>query len=128
MHAYTTAGWEELFLAEAGASAALAGEAVLLLVAVLIVSTLMLVPNQPRVALSAELLVTGLLAWSILVVIHTKAVRGRIGPSRAVLVGRVVMAKEAQRLSRRRLALNDQPMVASQDGALIAFRSRVPPV
>jgi hypothetical protein len=119
MHAYTTDGWGELFLAEAGASAALAGllfvaisinlakilevrglvgragEAIVLLVAVLIVSTLVLVPDQARVALSAELLVTGLLAWSILVIIHTKAVRGRIGPSRAVLVGRVVMAQVA---------------------------------
>jgi hypothetical protein len=119
MHAYTTDGWAELFLAEAGASAALAGllfvaisinltkilevrglvgragEAIVLLVAVLIVSTLVLVPDQPGVALGTELLVTGLLAWSILVVIHLKAVRGRIGPSRPVLVGRVVMAQVA---------------------------------
>jgi hypothetical protein len=94
MHAYTTAGWEELFLAEVGASAALAGllfvaisinltkilevrglvgragEAIVLLVAVLVVSTLVLVPDQPCVALGTELLVAGLLAWSILVVIH----------------------------------------------------------
>jgi modulator of FtsH protease len=119
MHAHTTDGWGELFLAEAGASAALAGllfvaisinlakilevrglvgragEAIVLLVAVLIVSTLMLVPDPPRVALGTELLVVGLLAWSILVVIHAKAVRGRVGPSRAVLVGRVVMAQVA---------------------------------
>ena len=104
MHAHTTDGWGDLFLAEAGASAALAGllfvaisinltkilevrglvgragEAIVLLVAVLIVSTLMLVPDQPRVALGTELLVTGLLAWSILVVIHARAVRGGIGP------------------------------------------------
>jgi hypothetical protein len=119
MHAYTPAGWVELFLAEAGASAALAGllfvaisinltkilevrglvgragEAIVLFVAVLVVSTLVLVPGQARVALGTELLVTGLLAWSILVVIHVRAVRGRIGPSRAVLVGRVVMAQVA---------------------------------
>jgi hypothetical protein len=119
MHAYTTAGWGELFLAEAGASAALAGllfvaisinltkilevrglvgragEAIVLLVAVLIVSTLMLVPDQARAALGTELLVTGLLAWSILVGIHVKAVRGRIGPSRPVLVGRVAIAQVA---------------------------------
>jgi hypothetical protein len=119
MHAYTTAGWEELFLAEAGASAALAGllfvaisinltkilevrglvgragEAIVLLVAVLVVSTLVLVPDQPRVALGTELLVTRLLAWSILVVIHVRAVRGRVGPSHPVLVGRVVMAQVA---------------------------------
>jgi hypothetical protein len=105
MHAYATVGWEELFLAEAGASAALAGllfvaisinltkilevrglvgragEAIVLLVAVLVVSTLVLVPDQARIALGSELLVTGLLAWSILVVIHVRAVRGRVGPS-----------------------------------------------
>jgi len=119
MHAHTTDGWGELFLAEAGASAALAGllfvatsinltkilevrglvgragEAIVLLVAVLIVSTLVLVPDQPRVALGTELLVTGLLAWSILVVIHARAVRGGIGPSRPVLVARVAMAQLA---------------------------------
>jgi modulator of FtsH protease len=119
MHAYTTDGWGELFLAEAGTSAALAGllfvaisinltkilevrglvgragEAIVLLVAVLIVSTLMLVPDQPRVALGTELLVTGLLAWSILVVIHARAVRGGIGPSRPVLFARVAMAQLA---------------------------------
>ena len=119
MHAHTTDGWGELFLAEAGASAALAGllfvatsinltkilevrglvgragEAIVLLVAVLIVSTLVLVPDQPRVALGTELPVTGLLAWSILVVIHARAVRGGIGPSRPVLVARVAMAQLA---------------------------------
>jgi hypothetical protein len=119
MRAYTPAGWEELFLAEAGASAALAGllfvalsinltkilevrglvgragEAIVLLVAVLVASTLVLGPDQPRAALGTELLVAGLLAWSILVVIHARAVRARIGPSRAVLVGRIVMAQVA---------------------------------
>jgi hypothetical protein len=119
MHAHTTDGWGELFLAEAGASAALAGllfvaisinltknlevrglvgragEAIVLLVAVLVVSTLVLVPDQPRVALGTELLVTGLLAWSILVVIHARAVRGGIGPSRPVLVARVAIAQLA---------------------------------
>jgi hypothetical protein len=119
MHAHTTDGWGELFLAEAGASAALAGllfvaisinltkilevrglvgragEAIVLPVAVLVVSTLVLVPDQPRVALGTELLVTGLLAWSILVVIHARAVRGGIGPSRPVLVARVAMAQLA---------------------------------
>jgi hypothetical protein len=118
MHAYATAGWEELFLAQAGASAALtgllfvavsinltrilevrglvgrAGEAIVLLVDVLVVSTLVLVPDQPRAALGTELLVVGLVAWSILVVIHLRAVRGWV-PSRSVLAGRVVMAQVA---------------------------------
>jgi hypothetical protein len=77
-----------------------AGEAIVLLVAVLIVSMLVLVPEQPRAALGTELLVTGLLAWSILVVIHLKAVRGRIGavrigPSRPVLVAWIATAQVA---------------------------------
>jgi hypothetical protein len=119
MEAYSTAGWGELFIAEAGASAALAGllfvsisinldrilkgsglpgragEAIVLLVAVLVVSTLVLVPGQSRTALGTELLMAGLVAWLILVVIHVRAVRGRVGPSPAVLGGRVVMAQAA---------------------------------
>jgi hypothetical protein len=119
MHAYSTAGWENLFLAEVGASAALAGllfvaisinldrilkgsglpgragEAIVLLAAVLVVSTLVLVPGQSRTALGAELLVAGLVAWLILVGIHVRAIRGRVGPSRAMLGGRVVMAQTA---------------------------------
>ena len=119
MHAYAAAGWEGLFLAQAGASAALAGllfvaisinlerivqgaglsgragEAMVLLVAVLVVSTLALVPGQPPSVLGAELLGAGLVAWSILVVIHLRAVRGRVGPSAGVLAGRIVMAQVA---------------------------------
>jgi hypothetical protein len=72
VNGYTTEGWGELFLAEAGASAALGGllfvavsinlnriialrslpgaalGAIVLLVAVLMVSTFALVPGQPR--------------------------------------------------------------------------------
>jgi hypothetical protein len=86
MHAYSTHGWGELLLAEAGASAALAGplfvaisinlerilqgtglpgragEAIVLLVAVLVVSTLGLVPGQSPTVLGAELLGAGLVA------------------------------------------------------------------
>jgi hypothetical protein len=103
MHAYSTDGWGELFLAEAGASAALAGllfvaisinlerilqgtglpgragEAIVLLVAVLVVSTLGLVPGQSPTVLGAELLGAGLVAWLILVVIDVRAVRSRVG-------------------------------------------------
>jgi hypothetical protein len=80
MHAYSTAEWQGLFIAEAGASAALAGllfvaisinlarilqgaglpgragEAIVLLVAVLVISTLALVPGQSPTVLGAELL------------------------------------------------------------------------
>ena len=119
MHAYSTVEWASLFVAEAGASAALAGllfvaisinlerilqgaglpgragEAMVLLVAVLGVSTLVLVPGQSPTALGVELLGTGLVAWSVLVVIHVRAVRSRVGPSSGVLAGRIVMAQVA---------------------------------
>jgi hypothetical protein len=119
MHAYTTAGWESLFVAEAGASAALAGllfvavsinlakvldhpglpgragEAIALLVAVLVVSTLVLVPGQSRTVLGAELLATGLLVWSIQVGIHLQALRRRVGPSPAARIGRIGFAQAA---------------------------------
>ncbi len=119
MHAYSSAGWESLFVAEAGASAALAGllfvaisinlerilqgaglpgragEAMVLVVAVLGVSTLVLVPGQSPTALGAELLGIGLIAVSSLVVIHVRAVRGRVGPSWGVLAGRIVLAQLA---------------------------------
>jgi hypothetical protein len=119
MHAYSTAEWQSLFVAEVGASAALAGllfvaisinlarilrgvglsgragEAMVLLVAVLVVSTLALVPGQSSTVLGAELLVAGLLAWSALVTIHVRAVRGQVGPSSRVLAGRIVLAQTA---------------------------------
>jgi hypothetical protein len=83
--AYDPSEWTDLFVASAGASAALAGlvfvavsinierilryeglperalETVLLLLSVLVVSILGLVPGQSRVALGAELLVEGML-------------------------------------------------------------------
>ncbi len=119
MQAYSTVEWEGLFVAEAGASAALAGllfvaisinlerilqgaglpgragEAMVLLVAVLVVSTFGLVPGQSPRVLGAELLGAGLVAWLILVVTHLQAVRGRVGPSPGVLAGRIVMAQVA---------------------------------
>lgn len=119
MHAYSTVEWESLFIAEAGASAALAGllfvalsinlkrilqgaglpgragEAIVLLLAVLVVSTLVLVPGQSPRVLGAELLGSGLVTWLILVVIHVGAVRGRVAPSPSLLVRRIVLAQVA---------------------------------
>jgi hypothetical protein len=119
MYGYSPADWEGLFLAGAGASAALAGllfvavsinltrilevsgrpgragEAIVLLVAVLVVAMLGLVPGQSPTVLGAELLGAGLVVWLILVVIHVRAVRGRVGPSPGVLAGRVVLAQVA---------------------------------
>jgi hypothetical protein len=94
---YATEGWGELFLAEAGASAALGG---LLFVAVsinlqrivairslpgaalgsivLMVSTFALVPEQPRWLLGGEVLVVGLVAWSIQTAIWVRALRAPV--------------------------------------------------
>jgi len=119
MHAYSTAEWDSLFLAEAGASAALAGllfvalsinlerilkgaglpgragEAIMLLLAVLVVSTWALVPGQSSPVLGAELLGSGLVVWLIVVGIHVQAVRGHVAPSRSLLVRRIVLAQAA---------------------------------
>jgi hypothetical protein len=117
---YTTEGWGELFLAEAGASAALAGllfvavsinldriialrslpgaalGAIVLLVAVLMVSTFALVPEQPRWALGGEVLVVGIAAWSILTGIWIKAARAPIpGQPRFVPVVSTVVTQAA---------------------------------
>ena len=102
MTGYTTEGWGELFLAEAGASAALGGllfvavsinlqrivalrslpgtalGSIVLLVAVLLDSTFALVPEQPRWLLGAEVLVVGVAAWSILTAIWARARRAPI--------------------------------------------------
>jgi hypothetical protein len=102
VNGYTTGGWGELFLAEAGASAALGGllfvavsinlnriiairslpgaalGAIVLLVAVLMVSTFALVPGQPRWVLATEVLVVGIGAWSILTAIWIGALRAPI--------------------------------------------------
>lgn len=102
MTGYTTQGWGELFLAEAGASAALGGllfvavsinleriisirslpgaalATIVLLVAVLMVSTFALVPEQPRWVLGSEVLVVGIVAWSTVTGISLRALRAPI--------------------------------------------------
>jgi hypothetical protein len=102
MTGYTTHGWGELFLAEAGASAALGGllfvavsinleriisirslpgaalATIVLLVAVLMVSTFALVPEQPRWVLGSEVLVVGIVAWSTVTGISLRALRAPI--------------------------------------------------
>lgn len=108
-----------MFVAEAGASAALAGllfvalsinlerilkgsglpgragEAIVLLLTVLVVSTFGLVPGQSPRVLGAEVLGFGLLPWLILIGIHVDAVRRHAGPSRGFLVRRIVLAQGA---------------------------------
>jgi modulator of FtsH protease len=94
---YSTAGWENFFVAEAGASAALAGlvavalsinlariltysslpgraaEGLLTLLQVLFLSTFALVPGQPIRALGLEILVLGVLGWAAVFWIQLQA-------------------------------------------------------
>ena len=94
MNAYATAGWENFFVAQVGASAALTGllfvavslnlkqilespqlpgraaEALVILLGVLAASTIGLVPGQSRTALGGELLATGVLVWIIPLVLQ----------------------------------------------------------
>jgi hypothetical protein len=119
MDAFAAGGWGSLFVAEVGASAALAGllfvaisinlarilqlpglpgrglEALALLVTVLVASTLGLVPGQPPWARGAELLGVGLVAWAVLLAIHVQALRVRAGTSTGSRVVRVVVAQAA---------------------------------
>ena len=112
MTAYTTEAWGELFLAEAGASAALGGllfvalsinlerivalrslpgtalGTIVLLVAVLMLSTFALVPEQPRWVLGSEVLVVGVVAWSIMTGIWIRALHAPIPNQILMVVGR----------------------------------------
>jgi hypothetical protein len=101
--AYMTGDWQNLFVAVAGASAALAGllfvavsinldrilalglpgraigaitMLITMLISVLFVAILGLVPGQPRGVLAAELLAVGLVSWTILAVIKLRGLRG----------------------------------------------------
>ena len=97
-------GWDSFFVAQVGASAALAGlvfvgvsinltkimsfadlparalEAVVVLLSVLIASSLLLVPGQPTALLGAEVLVVGLLVWATITAIQTNTYR-KVGAS-----------------------------------------------
>ncbi len=97
-------GWDNFFLAQVGASAALAGllfvgvslnltkileypwlpgralEALVLLLTVLVVSSLMLVPRQAPQLLGGEVLIVGLATWLMITRLHLQA-RQVIDPS-----------------------------------------------
>jgi hypothetical protein len=99
VNAYAVAGWENFFVAQVGASAALIGllfvavsinlakvlaypqlpgraaETLTILVGVLFSSTLGLIPGQPAGRLGIELAAAGLLLWSVPVVIQLRAPR-----------------------------------------------------
>lgn len=123
MDAYATASWQPLFAALLGGVAALIGlvfvgvsinldkiipspmqtgralEALLLFLALLIISTLLLVPGQPVAFLGAELLVVAAVLWAAVVAIQGQALRALgadpLRSTRGQFVGRVVLVQAA---------------------------------
>jgi modulator of FtsH protease len=94
-------GWENFFIAEVGASAALLGLlfvgvsinlsriisipglpnrallALIILLTILIVSSLLLVPAQPPTLIGIEILIVGLISWIIVTSLDVKILRTR---------------------------------------------------
>jgi modulator of FtsH protease len=94
-------GWENFFIAEVGASAALTGLifvgvsinltriisipglanrallALTLLMTILVVSSLLLVPGQPLPLVGIEILLSGLAAWKIVIILDIGILRSR---------------------------------------------------
>ncbi|HTQ08213.1 MAG TPA: hypothetical protein VMI54_30375 [Polyangiaceae bacterium] len=113
MNGYSTSGWENFFVAEVGASAALTGllfvavsinlsrvlaypqlpgraaETLIVLVGALAASSFGLVPGQPVRALGAEILGAGALMWLVPVRMQL-GVRARPGDPRSWMLTRVV--------------------------------------
>ena len=111
------AGWENFFIAQVGASAALAGlvfvsisinlskimssptlpgrafEPLALLLSVLILSTLLLVPDQAVGLVGVEVLVVGVLVWLTINVLLVNAWRTQERRFRGFLVPRAAMAQ-----------------------------------
>ncbi len=112
-------GWESFFVAQVGASAAVAGlvfvgvsinlekilkyiglpgralEALIVLILVLIISSLMLVPGQSSTLIGAELLGVGLLAWIWVVALDALNVRQLETRYRAAWILRVALSQLA---------------------------------
>ena len=136
MTAYEPSQWTDLFVASAGASAALAGlvfvavsinikrilgfegladralQTVLLLLSVVIVSILALMPGQSRVALGAELLGQGVLITAAVAALTTRGVPP--GSPRVWLVGRLTISA----LGTVPLVIGGASLVAGSGGGL----------
>jgi hypothetical protein len=114
--AYSASEWGDLFVATAGASAALAGlvfvavsinierilefddlperalGTVLLLISVLFVSIIGLIPGQRDFAVGIELLVEGVVLGAVIVHLEERSLKQRSGPQRSPLGRRLVIA------------------------------------
>jgi hypothetical protein len=112
-------GWENFFGAEVAASAALAGllfvglsinlskimsspgligrswEGLMLLVAVLVISSLLLVPGQSLLLTGAEVLVVGLIVWMVIILLQLRNLRQLRPPQRGVFPIRVLVGQLA---------------------------------
>lgn len=111
------AGWDNFFMAQVGASAALAGlvfvgisinltkiiasgylpnraqEALLALLETLILSALFLVPGQTSFSLGVEVLATGLLAWGGVIALHRDSFRRMDAVFRSRAISAAVMGQ-----------------------------------
>lgn len=108
-------GWDNFFFAQVGASAALTGlifvgvsinlvkilavpklpnrafQALILLLAALVISSVLLMPGQSPAAIGTELLAVGASVWLIVVVIDVLWWRSTQGPHRSRIPGLIVM-------------------------------------
>jgi hypothetical protein len=116
---YDPSQWHDFGVAAAGSSAALAGlvfvavsinldrilaypwlpdrvgETIVLLVAVLVESLLLLAPGQSRIALGAELMTIGVVAWSAVTAMHLRLRRHRTSTTAAQRRARIVAGQLA---------------------------------
>jgi modulator of FtsH protease len=112
-------GWENFFVAEVGASAALAGlvfvgvsinldkiisipglpgragEALAVLLAVLLTSSLLLVPGQPLTLIGLEVLIVGLVAWIATITIIVRSLPATKNLNRRYIVIRTTFSQAA---------------------------------
>lgn len=110
------AGWENFFIAEVGATAALAGlvivaisinlsrilafpelpgraaEAIVVLVGALVLSSLMLIP-QPQHCLGIEILIAAIVIWLVPVVVQTRTYRAARASGHGNIGARILLAQ-----------------------------------